>query len=88
MRSLVKYLLLISLSVCLVITIPATVFAWLDRYEGIDPARPLAGEYLRTIDRIELFVDAASVRTVDAWVYVYRGALGRAREIPHGTWES
>ena len=67
---------------------PAAAFAWLDRYEGIDPARPLAGEYLRTIDRIELFVDAASVRTVDAWVYVYRGALGRAREIPHGTWES
>lgn len=67
---------------------PATVFTWLDRYEGIDPANPLAGEYLRTIDRIELIGDAATGRTVDAWVYVYRGALGRAREIPNGTWES
>ncbi len=67
---------------------PATVFAWLDRYEGIDPANPLAGEYLRTIDRIELIGDAASGKAVDAWVYVYRGALDRAREIPHGTWQS
>ncbi len=65
---------------------PSTVFAWLDRYEGIDPAAPSAGEYFRTIQHVALLGDAASGAGVNAWVYVYQGALGRAREIPHGTW--
>jgi gamma-glutamylcyclotransferase (GGCT)/AIG2-like uncharacterized protein YtfP len=44
---------------------PPRTLATLDRYEGFDPTHPKAGEFIRTIRRVES-AGAAS----DAWVYL------------------
>jgi len=44
---------------------PARMLATLDRYEGFDPARPQAGEFVRTIRRVE-----RAGGTCEVWVYL------------------
>lgn len=83
------------------LAVPDEVFAWLDRYEGIDPSAPANGEYARMILDAELpghalppkgcdaVSDAAGApATIPSWVYVYRGALADARLIPDGAWRA
>lgn len=60
-----------------------SVFRWLDPYEGIDPAHPEAGEYLRLVRSARL-LDGEDVR---AWVYVYRAPPADGRLVVDGVWE-
>lgn len=63
---------------------PAVTFSWLDRYEGIDAARPEAGEYRRVVRPL---VGPALPEDVEAaWVYLYAGDVSAARSIAGGDW--
>lgn len=63
---------------------PARTFAWLDRYESIFPDCAPDCEYSRDLADVAL---AANPReALRAHVYVYRAALGDAREITGGRW--
>lgn len=55
---------------------------WLDRYEGIDPARPDESEYRRLI----LPARRSDGEVVQAWVFVWAGDASRARLIECGDW--
>lgn len=55
-----------------------TALTRLDEWEGIDPAAPEVGEYLRGV------VDL-SEPAVRAWVYVYRGSIADAPRV-RGRW--
>ncbi len=58
------------------------VLATLDRYEGFDPARPQAGEFVRVMRRVEV-----ADESIDAWVYLLN--TRRARPGPRivgGDW--
>lgn len=54
---------------------------WLDAYEGVRPndATSLYERALRT-------VQLATGDKIDAWVYLYRGDVSRARHLPDGRW--
>lgn len=58
----------------------ARIFAYLDAYEGCNPARPEAGEYRRVQDTVYL----PSGHSLKAWIYLYNGDLSGARLIPSG----
>ena len=62
----------------------SATFAWLDRYEGIDPACAPRCEYTRDLAEVVLASDPES--TLRAHVYVYRGALDGARLLKDGRW--
>jgi gamma-glutamylcyclotransferase (GGCT)/AIG2-like uncharacterized protein YtfP len=57
-------------------------FAWLDRYEGIDPGQPGHNEY----QRVERSVRLACREEITAWVYLYRKSVVRAPRIAAGRW--
>ena len=58
------------------------VFRWLDPYEGIEAGRSVH-EYARLVRRATL----ASGAAIDAWVYVYAGAVpASARRLADGRW--
>ena len=61
---------------------PATSFAWLDAYENAAPGTS-PHDYQRVIRSVRL----ASGGNVEAWVYVYAGALGTARSLAEGRWQ-
>jgi gamma-glutamylcyclotransferase (GGCT)/AIG2-like uncharacterized protein YtfP len=60
---------------------PASVFIWLDAYEDVRPDEP-ASEYARVVRTARLM----SGGEVEAWVYLYRGDIARARHVPDGRW--
>jgi len=72
---------------------PAATFTWLDQYEGIDAARPEAGEYRRVVRPLVGPLvwpsHAKQVHAEDveaAWVYLYTGDVTSARLIARGDW--
>jgi gamma-glutamylcyclotransferase (GGCT)/AIG2-like uncharacterized protein YtfP len=58
----------------------ARALRWLDTYEGVGADSPEPTGFARVIVRVQL----TSGRHVDAWIYYYRGALGRARHLRSG----
>ena len=63
---------------------PERALALLDRYEGFDPARPRAGEYLRVTVSVERLPDGAAQ---PARTYLLNPARGRpGPRIPGGDW--
>jgi gamma-glutamylcyclotransferase (GGCT)/AIG2-like uncharacterized protein YtfP len=60
---------------------PANAFTWLDAYENVRPNDP-ASEYERVVRTVRL----ATGDEIDAWVYVYRGDVARARHVTDGRW--
>lgn len=61
---------------------PARSLAWLDAYEGIVPGQHPHNDY----ERLRCPVVLAAGGTVEAWVYVYRGAIEGAVPIAGGAW--
>ena len=61
---------------------PATTFGWLDHYEGIPPGKTRGAEY----ERLTRPVRNAAGETIEAWVYIHIGPIGRARRIADGRW--
>jgi gamma-glutamylcyclotransferase (GGCT)/AIG2-like uncharacterized protein YtfP len=59
---------------------PARCFDWIDAYEGCSRADPEPHEYERLIVPVTL----QSGARLDAWVYVYKKPVSRARQIPDG----
>jgi gamma-glutamylcyclotransferase (GGCT)/AIG2-like uncharacterized protein YtfP len=59
---------------------PARSLRWLDAYEGAGEDDREPGAYERVIVRVRLTVG----RQVDAWIYYFRGALGRAKYLRGG----
>ncbi len=59
---------------------PDRGFAWIDDYEGCGPRHPEPLPYQRVIAPVTM----DSGDKVPAWVYVYKGAVSRARLIPDG----
>lgn len=62
---------------------PVSTWPWLDAYEGIDPTRPGAGEYVRAVRTVRL---APSGETASAWVYILRQRPGQPQIISSGDW--
>ena len=60
---------------------PDEVFCWLDRYEGIDPRQPGAGDYRRVTRSVK-----GRMGVVEAWVYVCPAAPRGATPIAGGDW--
>lgn len=60
---------------------PQRSFAWLDPYEGIDPARPGPAEYTRKVCDV-----TSSGNKVRAWLYLYNGPVSDDRLVPGGNW--
>ena len=60
----------------------ADAFAWLDRYEGIDPDDPEGSLFRRERGRVLL----AGGEPLDCWVYVYRGPVADRPRIAGGDW--
>lgn len=56
---------------------PEEVFRVLDKYEGIDPKRPAAGEYRREKEMVHLEGEAVS-----CWMYLYNLPTNNLTEIP------
>jgi gamma-glutamylcyclotransferase (GGCT)/AIG2-like uncharacterized protein YtfP len=61
---------------------PASAFTWLDAYEDVKPGDP-ASEYERVVRTAQL----VSGDEIEAWVYVYRGNVARARRVAGGRWQ-
>jgi len=61
---------------------PAAILALLDPYEGIDPARPEAGDYRRVVCPVRL----RDGLEVAAWVYLYQGDVSGSPVIASGRW--
>lgn len=61
----------------------ASVFSWLDAYEGIDPANPSASEYARLLRCAR----RANGELIEVWVYVYQHQLDHALIIADGRWK-
>lgn len=61
---------------------PERLFARLDPYEGIDPARPDGGDYRRDLRPARL----ADGRELMAWVYVFRGPVAGCPRLADGRW--
>ncbi len=59
---------------------PERSIPWLDAYEGCGEDDPEPRSYQRVLAPVRLMTG----RQVDAWIYYYRGALGRARLIAVG----
>lgn len=64
---------------------PVAVFAWLDLYEGMGRADPRKDPYRREL-RDVLVTDTGHV--VQAWVYIYQGALDGSQLVPGGRWSA
>ena len=62
---------------------PMHSFVWLDAYENVRPNDP-ANEYERVMRAVRL----VSGGEIEAWVYVYRGDVARARHLTDGRWRS
>lgn len=62
----------------------AAMLALLDPYEGIDPARPDAGEYRRIASTARL----TDGRELVAWAYVYQGDVAERPLIAGGRWSA
>lgn len=62
---------------------PASTWPWLDEYEGVDPARPETGEYVRAVRSVRL---APSGEVISAWVYILRQRPAQPRTISSGNW--
>ena len=63
---------------------PERALVLLDRYEGFDSARPLAGEYLRVTVSVERLPDGA---TQPVWTYLLNPSRARpGPRIPCGDW--
>jgi gamma-glutamylcyclotransferase (GGCT)/AIG2-like uncharacterized protein YtfP len=63
---------------------PARTFTWLDPYESIFPECAPDCEYRREMADVALAADPRNA--LRAQVYVYRAALGEAREVKGGRW--
>jgi gamma-glutamylcyclotransferase (GGCT)/AIG2-like uncharacterized protein YtfP len=63
---------------------PSALLALLDPYEGIDPARPEAGDYRRVVCPVRL----ADGTELAAWVYIYQGDVAGCAVIPGGRWSA
>ncbi len=61
---------------------PARSLVWLDAYEGIVPGDHPHNAYRR----LQYDVRLASGERRAAWIYLYQGALTRARLISEGRW--
>jgi gamma-glutamylcyclotransferase (GGCT)/AIG2-like uncharacterized protein YtfP len=59
---------------------PASSLRWLDAYEGIVPGREAPYE------RLLRPVDLAAGARLEAWVYLYRRDVHRARHLESGRW--
>ncbi len=66
----------------LALAAPTRTLAWLDDYEGIVPGNHAHNEY----ERRRLQATLADGGIVEAWTYVYRRPVARARVIPGGSW--
>lgn len=64
---------------------PEATFAWLDRYEGIEPGSSARCEYRR--DVVSAVLSSKPLRAMPAHVYVYQGHTAMARALPGGRWE-
>ena len=62
---------------------PSATFAWLDRYEMIEPDSA-DNEYAREVRRVHLAGDAAAIET---WVYLYIRPAPHAVPVAGGRWQ-
>lgn len=58
----------------------AALFAELDRYEGWDPRRPSAGEFVR----VRAAIESETGGRVEAWIYTYNRPTERLKRIASG----